>query len=57
MKKYSVSVMETLERIIEIDAENENDAYEKVRWMYKNAEIILDCNDYMDYEVEVLKNE
>jgi len=53
MKKYRIEVMEILSRTIETEAENEEDAVEKVRKMYRNCEVILDASDYVDTEFSV----
>ena len=48
--KYKVNVEELLSRIIEIEAENEEEAEEKVRKMYINEDIILDASDFQSVE-------
>ena len=53
MKKYRIKVTEVLSRIVEIDAENEDEAVEMVRQMYRNCEIILDASDYIETEISV----
>lgn len=45
MKKYQVEVAETLARIIEVSAESEAEAIEKVEQMYYDSAIVLDSND------------
>jgi len=57
MKKYKVEIEETLNRIVEVDAENEDEAYMKVKEMYKNCEIVLMAEDFLDVEFSVLKEE
>ena len=37
-----------LSRIVETDAENEDDAVEMVRQMYQNCDIVLDASDYVE---------
>jgi len=53
MKKYRIEVTEVLSRIVETDAENEDDAVEMVRQMYRNCEIVLDASDYVETEISV----
>ena len=53
MKKYRIEVTEVLSRIIEMDAENEDDAVEMVRQMYRNCELVLDASDYVETEISV----
>ena len=57
MKIYKVEIEETLNRIVEVDAENEDEAYMKVKEMYKNCEIVLMAEDFLDVEFSVLKEE
>ena len=56
MKRYKVEVKETLARIIEVEADCESDAVEKVRGLYRNEEIILDSGDYVDTDINVFGN-
>ena len=53
MKKYRIEVTEVLSRIIEMDAENEDEAVEMVRQMYRNCDIVLDASDYIETEISV----
>lgn len=48
--KYKVNVKELLSRIIEVEAENEEEAEEKVKEMYMNEEIVLDVSDFQSVE-------
>ena len=56
MQKYQVEINETLSRIIEIEAENENDAVSKIKDLYRKEEIVLDSNDYLDTEIEIYRD-
>jgi len=42
-----------LSRIVETDAENEDDAVEMVRQMYQNCDIVLDASDYVETKISV----
>lgn len=53
MKKYRIEVTEVLNRIVETEAESEDDAVEMVRQMYRNCEIVLDASDYIEIEISV----
>ena len=53
MTKYRIEVTEVLSRIVETDAENEDEAVEMVRHMYRNCELILDASDYVETEISV----
>ena len=48
--KYKVNVEELLSRIVEVEAENEKEAEEKVREMYMNEDIVLDASDFQSVE-------
>ena len=53
MTKYRINVTEVLSRIIETEAENEDDAVEMVRQMYRNCDIVLDASDYVETKISV----
>ena len=53
MAKYQVEINETLSRIIEVEAENENDAVSKIKDLYRKEEIVLDSDDYLDTKIEI----
>ena len=55
MTKYRIEVREVLSRIVETEAENEDEAVEMVRQMYRNYEIVLDASDYIETEISVKK--
>ena len=50
---YKIEIKETLSRIIDIEADNEEGAIRKGREQYKNQEIVLDSSDYIDTEINV----
>ena len=52
MGKYKVRIEETSARTVIIEAKNENDAVDKVRDLYRNCEIILNENDFIDADIE-----
>lgn len=56
--KYKIEILETLRRVVEVDAKNEEEAMDKVGRMYYNSDIILGADDF-DNEVvfNLLKNE
>lgn len=47
MKKFEIIVNETLERVVEILADTEEEAIELVRFQYNNGSIVLDSNDFI----------
>ncbi|WP_416328109.1 DpnD/PcfM family protein [[Clostridium] innocuum] len=55
MKKYLVKITETLQKQITITANSREEAEQKVKEKYRNEEIVLDENDYVDTVFTVLK--
>lgn len=53
MKKFLVRITETLEKAVEVDAENELDAVNAVTELYRNSEIVLDSSDFIGTDIEV----
>lgn len=56
--KYKIEILETLRRVVKIDAKNEEEAMDKVGRMYYNSDIVLGADDF-DNEVvfNLLENE
>ncbi len=55
MNKFKIEVKETLSKVIEIEAENVEEAIQKVSESYQNEKIILDSEDYVDTSIKELK--
>ncbi|WP_416323255.1 DpnD/PcfM family protein [[Clostridium] innocuum] len=55
MKTYLVKITETLQKQITITANSREEAEQKVKEKYRNEEIVLDENDYVDTVFTVLK--
>ena len=53
MKRYYVSVTETLNKVVSVDAESKKDALEQVQKAYDDSVIILDSDNYVGNTVEV----
>lgn len=53
MKRYYVSVKETLKKVVSVDAESEEDAVDMVRDAYDNCDIILDSDNFTGKVVQV----
>lgn len=53
IKRYYVSVTETLNKVVSVDAESEADALEQVETAYNDSVIVLDSNNYIGKKVEV----
>ena len=49
---FKTEITETLQRTIEVEAENEGDALRKVKEMYKSEEIVLDSSDFVSVEIK-----
>ena len=49
--KYLVEISETLQRRVEVDANNPMDAIQKIKDKYYNDEIVLNADDYVDESV------
>ena len=57
MKVFKIEITETLQRIIEIEAKNEEEAHRKVKEMYQEEEIVLDSSDFVETEIKNYENE
>lgn len=55
MKKYLVEITETLQKQITVSANSREEAEQKVKERYKNEDIILNENDYVDTDFHVIK--
>ena len=53
MKKYRIEVTEVLSRIVEIAAEDDENALQTVKAMYRNCDLVLDASDYVLTEFRV----
>ena len=51
--KYVVRVTETLAHTVVVEADSIEDAENKVDKAYDNAQIVLDYDDFSEYEIEV----
>ena len=57
MKTFEFETQEFLSRIVKVEAENENEAYLKVKEMYQKEEIVLDSSDFIETEIKKFENE
>lgn len=53
MNEYAVEVIETLSRVITVEAESEDEALVTVSDMYYNEEIVLDASDHVDTDFNI----
>ena len=47
MAKIKVKIVETLQRVVEVEAESFDEAEDKVRDMYRSCDIVLTSDDYI----------
>lgn len=52
MATFKIQITETLQRVIEVEANNYDEAEDKVNEDYRNGDIVLDYNDYKSTEIE-----
>ena len=55
-KEWNVEITETLQRQIKVKAETADEAWAMVSEMYRNCEVVLDSEDYIDTEICVLED-
>ena len=53
MKRYYVSVTETLNKVVSVDAESEKEAVQKVRDAYDGCDIVLDSENFSCERIEL----
>lgn len=56
MKTYSIEIIETLSRVVEIEADSVENALKSALEKYRNEDIVLDTNDYVDTVIDIFKN-
>lgn len=49
--KYQIEIRETLSRTIEIEANSLDDAVDTVQTQYRNEEIVLSSEDFINFEL------
>lgn len=52
MEKFKILITENLQKVIEVEAEDVNDACEKVEEMVNGSEIILTADDFTTRKIE-----
>lgn len=55
MKTYEIEITETLQRVVEIEANSESEAYNIVNQKYKNEEIVLNDSDFVNTDISFFK--
>lgn len=56
-KKFTVEVTETLQRQVEVEADSEQEALQKVKDLYRDEEIVLTWEDFVENDFQVIKKE
>lgn len=54
--KFKIQITETLQKVVEVEAENLSDAITKTKLAYYNGLIELNENDYITTEMEEYKD-
>lgn len=54
-KTFHIEIVETLSQIVEIVAEDEQTALLKAQQLYRNEEVVLDSEDYMDTKYNIFE--
>ena len=49
--KYKIEITETLQKIVEIDAKDEESALITTKQLYREEKIVLDSTNYIDTEI------
>lgn len=55
MKKYKVQITETLQRIVDVEAEDMDQAIADVEWQHELGEIVLVAEDFTGVEFDIYK--
>lgn len=52
MPLFKIEIVETLARVVEVEAETDEEAYNMVAKAYRDAEIVLTDDDYVGYDIQ-----
>ncbi len=55
--KFKVEITETLQRVVEVEAESKDEAVGIVHDKYRNEEIVLDESDFMGGDITIFEDE
>ncbi len=55
MKKYEIEITETFQKMIKVNASDIDEAINKVIKKYKNEEIVLDSDDFVEVSFSEIK--
>lgn len=56
-KKFEIEITETLQRVVEIEAESVDIAIETITQKYKSEEIVLDWNDFFETNIDIFADD
>ena len=51
MPKYAYEITETLSKVIVLEADNEDDAYQELKRRYHEGEIVLYIDDFVESDI------
>ena len=54
-QKFQIEIVETLSNIVEVNAEDEQDALMKAQEMYRNEDIVLHPDDFIDTKFNIFQ--
>lgn len=57
MKEYQVEIVETLVRIVTVEADSIDEAIANVMDKYNNAELVLDSDDFFDVNFNLINKD
>ncbi len=57
MPKFSVQITETLQKIVTVEAENEDEALQEVREGWEDGTYILDADNFMEVDFDLWDDE
>ena len=53
-REFKIEIVETLIRIVTIEAKTKDEAMDSLMRDYSNAEVVLDADDFFDVEFNVI---
>ncbi|GHT13211.1 hypothetical protein FACS189426_17790 [Bacteroidia bacterium] len=54
METFKIEITELLSRLVEVEANSHEEAWQLVNKQYKEEEIVLDYSDFADYEINMV---
>ena len=56
MPEFQIEISETLSRVVSVDANDVNEAIQKVREQYRQSDIVLDSEDFISVDFNEIDN-